>query len=190
MDTKNKLILFDVNGLLALKVTATDKIPEAKKCNVNYSTVARHGVYDMLTVLSEKYVLGIYSSTTYPNISIMLQSIFRNSELCSSKWNSIFTIISDRNNTCLDPEYGINKEIKSYDTIKDLKRIWEHPIFNKDRKWNDTNTLLIDHDKNKLRFNNKKNILVVDEYLISDYKSKLDNTSELIKAIEEKMALF
>jgi len=191
MDSKkNILVLLDVNGLLCRKIQNNDlegknlankKIIDAIKCNNQYHIIIRHNIRNFLTKLSETYTVGIYSSTNFININIIMNTI-------SKDWKNWITFTADRNYTALDPDYGVDEDIHSHDTVKMLSMIWQHPIFNANRKWNQSNTLLIDHEVKKLRFNNAENILIVEEYTLEDHFNGVDHINELMAQIENKLA--
>ena len=180
MDANSFLVLLDINGLLCSKIDKNHKLFEnllTVECNSNYSVLLRPNAGEFLTELSQHYTVGIYSSTTYVNITKILTAISRD-------WKSYVSIIADRSCTVLNPDFQNVPKIKSYDTVKLLTRIWEHPIHNCDRKWNKNNTLLIDHEEEKLRFNDPRNILIVEEFTISSET----NITDLLPQIENKLA--
>jgi hypothetical protein len=144
-----KLVLLDVNGVLGYK---------EKGKFVFYS-----GVQDFLKQLKEKYIVGIFSSTTDKNVSKILFRLTKN-------WKEEFHPIMDRSMTCFD------NEGESYETIKLLIQFWENPVHNAERKWCCSNTLLLDDSRKKVRLNDTRNVLIVEHY---DY-------NELIQEIEEK----
>lgn len=157
-----KLILFDVNGILCCKVV----FGKSEKINSEYGVIIRPRMRDMIMRLSLKYKVGIYSSTMNKNIEKIIMLMFGR--------DNPFIIIADRKYTKLDPRYEKDIKVKSFDTIKVLENIWENPVLNINRKWNATNTLLIDHDYNKIRWNDEKNILLVQEFKNKDSYDDID----------------
>lgn len=140
------LILFDVNGLLCRKTWNE----ESQK--LEFYPVP--GVKEFIDSLKSSYTLGIFSSTRHHNIVKILKEIF------GAKHP--FQIILDRSVTQLDPRYP---EVPKHSTIKKLKRLWTNPVHNEERKWDITNTLLVDHEIEKIGCNPANCILVVSEYL-------------------------
>lgn len=191
----DRLILFDVNGILCTKISDwhlnsngdmkinsnedLDGSLKVVRISPHYAIVVRPGIRDYLVSLATQYTIGIYSSTTYANVSKILQAIFTAEQP--------FTIIADRSVTKLDPRYGIDPSIKSFDTVKTLDRIWEHPIFNAQRQWNASNTLLIDHDRHKIDLNAPENILVVPEFTLDTFQNQTNSIAELEAAISAKL---
>lgn len=159
-----KLILLDVNGVLCFK-DATKSINASVKCK-NYHVVMRPNVLDFLKKLSQQFTVGIFSSTTYVNLEKILNLVDLN-------WKRYIHIVADRGTTTLDPDFGHNDKISNYDTVKNLSQFWNHPIHNKDRKWNKGNTVLVDHDPMKVRFNDPLNIIMIDEFKSLDEKETL-----------------
>ena len=173
------LVLLDVNGIL------TRKVPKGGSSitTTTYDFVPREGVNEFIRDLSSVCTVGIYSSTTYKNIKILLDAL-----------NIAIPIIMDRNCTLLDPDYAIstyditstrNVSIKATDTVKNLERLWSHPFLNADRKWNSSNTLLVEHDPVKTRFNDDKNVLIVQEYT----EGCTETLADVLERIRSKIPL-
>lgn len=176
------LILLDVNGLLCLKIKPNDPryiTTEKLSFPPYYDVIARPGIKELLAKLAEKYTLGIYSSTTYKNINEILGLLY-------GKDKRPFLFIADRELTKNDPDYGTDPTINEYDTIKVLSQIWENPTRNYKRIWNSSNTLLIDHELKKLRFNAEQNILIVDEF--NPQTESPADLEKLIQMIDEKIS--
>jgi hypothetical protein len=174
-----RLLLFDVNGFLCIKVNSN--IEGSIRCSKSYNIIIRPGIVEFLRKLSTRYTIGIFSSTTFNNIQTILECL-------TIHYREFISIIADRSVTSLDPGYNNNNSsIKSFDTVKRLDRFLEHPILNKDRIWNSSNVLIIDHERLKLRFNSEKNILLVKEFIYDDYiNNTVEDLSSLIERINDK----
>jgi NLI interacting factor-like phosphatase len=165
-EVRSHLVILDVNGLLCCKLNHTsDEYKEFKEdTNLSilktrtYTMVGRSGVQQFIEHLMEQYEVGIFSSTTYHNIRNILPA------LLGDELTNRLSFIASRAATKLDPEYGIDEKIAAHDTVKYLIDIWGHPFFNQKRIWDRTNTLIVDNDQRKVRFNDQRNVLVVDEW--------------------------
>ncbi len=124
----------------------------------SYSLLARPGVVAFLEKLLEQYAVAIFSSTTEINLGQIL------AWLLPSGLQQRLTFVWDRSRTRLDPEYGRKPHISAYQTIKQLVDVWDCPTFNAQRQWGSCNTLLVDHELAKLRFNNPSNFLLTSEW--------------------------
>lgn len=174
------LVLLDVNGVLGVKIpnNETNNTNNSYKTNnidnidnnsiielKSYNFLLRHDMDKLYRELTSKYDVGIYSSTSYPNLARILS-------------NYKFPFIADRSHTFYDPDSS------SFETIKDLRNILDNPVFNPDRKWSYTNTVIVDNDYNKLRFNDSKNTLIVEEYALDNrYDCQI-----LLDLIDEKIS--
>jgi hypothetical protein len=165
MQTAKKwLILFDLNGVLCTKIPM-------KKDPSRYTFLVREGIQDFLSSFGDDFCLGIYSSTSYANIKKVLATIDPERKI---------ELIIDRGHTLLDPNYGTIKGLTEYDTVKNLDYVWSNPVFNKNRLWSANNTLLVDHSPLKVRFNDDKNILLIDEFTVNNTEDSLDELRESI----------
>jgi hypothetical protein len=108
--------------------------------------------------LLAKYQVGIFSSTSRHNLLPILECIFGKNILKQ------LLFIWDRSRTRFDPDYQYSEETEDHLTVKMLTDFWENPIFNVDRIWDRTNTLCLDHELTKLRFNPMENILLCQEW--------------------------
>jgi len=117
-------------------------------------------------MLNQQFTVGIFSSTTYVNLEKILNFV-------DLKWKRYIHIVADRSTAALDPDFGINDKITNYVTVKNLSQFWSHPVHNKDRKWNQGNTLLVEHDPMKVRFNDPSNIMIIDEFKSLEEKETL-----------------
>lgn len=155
------LVLLDLNGVLCCKVPfdyGCVSKPGVSVSASKYKFILRPGVREFFDQCRGVCKLAIYSSTKLHNIQVALNAL-----LTAEQRNQLL-FIADRSVTLLDPDYGTNANISDYSTIKNLSCIWSHPIYNAKRCWNASNTLLVDNDEFKVRFNDPANVLVVDEW--------------------------
>jgi hypothetical protein len=178
------LILLDVNGLLCLKLpkrSPPDLDPnDVIKINGYLKILVRPGVRAFIAELAARYTVGIYSSTTRPNLNKIITGIFGPSHP--------FIFIADRTLTQPDPTIGTDPTIPFYQTVKNLSSIWNHPELNPDQQWNESNTLLVDHEAHKLRFNPPRNILVTPEFTLQTYQTQSEPLTYLSESILNKIS--
>src|SRR5665811_811435 len=134
-----RLLILDVNGVLCHKVFKPDN-QEDDKCKdldikktekeIECLKLERHDVYfrpETRIFLKKCYEIaqvGFWSSTTEINASKILKYILTNEQ-----WNKTkFFWYRDR--VSLDPDYGINPDIKISDTIKNLSTLIGSPYIN------------------------------------------------------------
>lgn len=179
------LILLDVNGVLCAKIP-DDRVGEVpKEMLIKLSTrscshaITRPGIAEVIADLTSRYNVAIYSSTRYTNLTKMLKGTLGGT--------SKFAFIADRSTTTLHPEYGVDPRIKDFDTIKPLENIFQHPIFNENRKWGPHNTILVDNDQEKMRSNDPRNTLVVPEFTLDSYLEGKDDVAEFREMVVAKM---
>ena len=182
---RNQLIILDMNGLLCKKVPDESNHslfdPKVKIARIkNYVLYIRPGIHNFMDKLLKNYKVAIFSSTTQKNLFASLKAILGNHTV------KRLDFIWDRSRTRHDPDYGIDVSIKGHQTVKILKDVWDNPIINPWKFWNQTNTICIDNDHMKLRFNKPENIIIVPEWEAKSTKDKSQNLSELVKIIERK----
>lgn len=171
IEEPRQLLLLDVNGILCCKLE-TDIAPEKTKGNQqfikmpSYTMVARRNVRQFVQNLMKSYDVAIFSSTTLNNLRKMLTAILGDALMKRLKF------IACRANVKWDPDYGTDENVKSHDTVKYLSDIWGNPYLNPERAWNASNTLLVDNEQQKVRFNDHRNVLVVDEWRYVPMKSE------------------
>ena len=163
--TTKGLILLDVNGVMCAKYDPREKELECLIINPHYAVVARPGIREFVDELSKTYTLGIYSSTKRHNIIKILKFIFGDG-ICNADGIPYFQFIADRSYTSLHPDFGVNPDIKPFDTIKKLENIWSSPVFNEHRKWGPDNTLIIDDDLSKVVTNPEQTYWVAEKYVV------------------------
>nr|QBK90886.1 MAG: ctd-like (NLI interacting factor-like) phosphatase [Pithovirus LCPAC201] len=187
---KHQLVILDMNGLLCMKVPNNSNYlppnPEVKTIKIkNYILYIRPGIRDFMNRLLKIYKVAIFSSTTEKNLISSLGVILGNQIM------KRLVFIWDRSRTRHDPDYRMDRSIKSHQTIKALKDVWENPIINPWKFWNKTNTICIDHDYMKLRFNKSENIIISQEWgikLTKDKSQKLPELEEIIKRKFDQLA--
>lgn len=177
MTEKNRpLLLLDVNGLLIYKVRPGD----SKKADMKlekYSVIFRPYFKEFLNEIFKLYDVGIFSSTTWKNISKILGYTFTENQ------EKNLVCIWCRDRTRLDREKG------GYQTLKMLNDIWDNPVINAGNQYNNFNTLLCDDSTIKTRFNDPRNILIVKEYQGDMQDRYLLDILKLIKEKFERMTL-
>jgi hypothetical protein len=174
-----KLLILDINGLLCHKVAKDFIVPNGLKMITlkNYNVILRPFTLIFLEFCYSNYLVGFFSSTTYSNAEAILNAILTPEQ----KEKTVFKWYRDM--TKLDPDYGINENIKKYDTIKCLSTAFEHPIINKDRMFTLKNTLICDDSGIKLRFNPKDNNIIFETFNPSNISdSVLKNMPTIIES--------
>lgn len=168
---QGKLILLDINGVLCAKIPNGELTKRQLKewplvpLNKHCQLLVAPGIVEEIRALKDKgYTLGVFSSTEMRNVKKTLEMVFGSSE-------TPFSIIADRALTQLDPDYGKDPQVQVHDTVKKLARIWQSPLLNPDRRWNATNTVLVEHDYRRVRFCPSTNVVLVPEF---DKKAYMD----------------
>lgn len=182
---RNQLVILDMNGLLCMKVPNDSNYklsnPSIKIIKIkNYVLYIRPGIHGFMDRLLKNYKVAIFSSTTRKNLILSLGAILGNRTM------KRINFIWDRSRARHDPDYGKNPLIKSHQTVKILKDVWDNPIVNPWRIWNQTNTICIDNEITKLRFNKPDNIIISPEWDPNSFENKLP---ELEKTIVRKFDL-
>jgi len=167
-----KLLILDLNGLLVSKQPQKlfDCRYQVQKCG-SYYVYLRPNVHEFIDQIMDLYDVGIFSSTTYKNAQPIVELLFKDKhKQLKFKWF--------RDRTEFDPDS------QDHATVKELDRIWRNSAVNWHRKYSNKNTLLCDDDHTKLRFNDKKNYLVVPKF---DPTSKFDLVlDDLLEQITDK----
>lgn len=173
--TDVKLVILDVNGISACKVKKNTFTGTYQKVDLKvYNFVLNPAIRDFINELfDKKYEVAIWSSTTYRNASSVIEKVFTPEQ----KENLVFEWYRDKMKVRLewhevepelDPEYGLNENIKSYDTVKNLEKVFKSPLINSEGIYNKTNTILIDDSVFKTRFNNSENLIIVPSYNLDE----------------------
>lgn len=179
---KSCLILLDVNGVLCFKIGDKKDIVGLNSHFLiparSYTFLIRPGIKDLIDELVKRgHTVAIFSSTYYSNIITFLKEIFGQKHP--------FSFIADRHHTIFDPD--VSSSPTSFETIKMLSSIWNNPVFNEKRQWNENNTIIVDNSDKKVRFNDSKNVLIVPEFNLDVYKTCSDDLKELEKSIHKKI---
>jgi hypothetical protein len=183
-ESKN-LVLLDLDGLLFIRIKKreiADKMDEIKSTyntfeHKVYLYVLRPGYDVFIDYCLENYHVGIFSSITKENISIVVDNVF------GSRVDKLKFIL-DRNLTKLDPDFGNPKynhlHIKPHDTIKNIYDVISNPIINTNRIYDLYNTIIVDDSFRKLRFNRWDSICVFtpSERLYFEPKSYIPNNKK------------
>jgi len=152
------LVILDASGILYNKYQEKPKNCVDFLQRNNYVIVFRPGILEFITNLMTDYTVAIFSSTTYYNLKPCLEAML------TPTLNKQILFVADRRNVKLDPDYKVDPEIEIHDTVKNLTDIWSHPYYNSKRIWNNHNTILVEHDERKTRFNPSENILIIPEW--------------------------
>lgn len=156
------LIILDLNGVFYYKIPK-DKDDTKNKTNVKMINIGYHNVYirpnieKFLSWLFKTYSVAIFSSTTYYNVNIMLEKIL------TLEQRKKLVFLWCRSHCTLDPDYGINEEIKFYDTVKLFTTVVNNP-FNENRIYTVDNVLFLDDSLKKMRYNPNKTYFILDSY--------------------------
>lgn len=150
------LVVFDINGILALKNHSTSGkkwrfFPEARR---------------FLEKVYRYHDIAIWTSTTQKNAERVISHYF-------TKFQPVFVWYRDSPFTLTDPDHGLDPEITSFDTIKNLSFIKsQYPEYNK--------IMIIDDDYRKVRFNSPTESVVVK---MSDYESPSQFYNHLLNKV-------
>lgn len=139
--TNKKLIILDLNSTLLFR--------DSKK-----NVILRPGLYEFLDeLISKKYQIAIFTSCKEKNGKLLIDEFFKN-------YNFEFTWYRDRCD--LDPDFGIDTEVKDFDTIKDINSILLSPLLN--RKYQESDILFVDDSYRKMRFNPDESYYLIPSY--------------------------
>ena len=144
------LLLLDITGVLCHKVDKGKGIIKVNSYDVN----PRPGHVEFLQTAFKEFEVGFFSSTTKTNADPILKALLTKEQYkaCILFWY--------RDRTRFDPEVGDN----DFATIKVLDDLFANPIANREKKWNKTNTLIVDDSPSKVRFNDPMNVVMVESY--------------------------
>lgn len=171
------LLLLDINGVLCIKITKPeynriikdndDAFSEMKVIKLlSYYVVVRPGCYEFLNFVYTNFDVGYFSSTTQKNARGILNSIISQEQEDETK------VFWFRDRTHFDPDSGFVEGVNYitgvpstvFDTIKLLSDIYDNPIINCRRQYNDGNTILCDDSEKKTRFNNSNNVIIFPKF--------------------------
>lgn len=153
---EEKLIIFDINGILCIKTKEMfDETSIERPC---YWVTPRPGAKDLIETLmnTNGMNVAVWSSTTYPNASVMLEAAIGKELIGRLKF------FWTRSRTELHPNWGKDETITEYATVKNLERVWDHAFFNRKFCWK--NTIIVDDSWDKMSQNNSINCIVLDPY--------------------------
>lgn len=172
--SKIKLLILDLNGLFCYKlIKVINEVPvppeliaEAKKklehlkCSVGeyYDIYFHPGAKDFIKWCLNNFEVGLYSSTTWYNVNIILKGVVTKKERGKLKF------IWCRDRCLLHPKYGTDGKVKKYDTIKDLSLIVKNPVLNYKREYTMENILAIDDSLEKMIYNPEGSYIIIEAY--------------------------
>ena len=134
------LIVFDFSGVLGSKNGRTTSI--------------KQGVFEFLQKCHSNFNIAIWTSGIFKNYDHFMEELER-------KLNFQFVFTWYRQMTQLDPNYGIDPNVKNFDTIKNLSQIIHSPTINYDRYYHKDNILIVDDSIRKISMN--KHYVVAEE---------------------------
>lgn len=190
MERGNKLVILDFNGVFVDKVfdplIETGQTGRTDK-GIEYKTIKNFIIYfrpnyrEILDEIAKRYSVAFWSSTTEQTAQTIL------SLMGLKKYD--FRFIWFRENTLFDPNYGIDEGIERHDTVKNLTNVYLNPVGNKDRKWDEKNTLIIEDSPKKVKYNPIRNVLILDpfDHLNPDSFDFPENLLEIISNKFEEM---
>jgi len=195
--TFSGLVLLDLDGVLVhrdyLKHSSHTREQDMSGSKLtqykigNFRVSFRPGCFQFLVKLANKgYHIGFFSSTTHRNANPMvgkiLNDLSKNSKYKKKVKKSIMVkYFRDRNRW--DPE----GKPDSYKVIKMLSDVWSNPIANPSRLYNKDNTLIVDDELAKVRYNDPGNYIVCTAFLPGQVEDK-DFFQSLLVKIDEKVA--
>lgn len=183
---RDKLVILDFNGIFIDKVfdpSAESNQNGKTEKGVEFKTIKNFIIYfrphfrDILNEISRKYSVAFWSSTTEQTAQPIL------SLMGLKKYD--FRFIWFRENTLFDPNYGVDDDIERHDTVKNLSNVYLNPVGNRDRKWDETNTLIIEDSPKKVKYNPIRNVLILNPFDHND-PSTFDFPEDLFEMIESK----
>lgn len=185
---KKKLLVLDLNGVLCRKVSR--ELEEAELFIGGSSYAFRPHCREFVTECLRRYEVAVYSSTTERVASRILERLFTDEE----RARLLFVWYRDR--TSLDPDYLMprfdyspswrrmkRERIFPHSTVKYLSTIFDSPDVNEARRWNLRNVVICDDSIMKMRYNAKKNCIIVKEYTCQD-----NELLTLMDRIEERFS--
>ena len=178
--TPLKLLIFDLNGVLCRKINKYDYIYNSNIPHIelpNHFLYIRPGAKQLLQELwkIDGLDIAIFSSTTYKNVNLILD------HLMSKKDMSRLKFLWCRDRCSFDPYYGVMTAISKYATIKKLDSIFENPIVNWNRNYNETNILMVDDSSLKMRYNPRSTYYLIDGYYPNKKDKSLYNLLNYVK---------
>lgn len=168
----NQLLILDINGILVCKL-GLDSIVDGDILQLkSYKVLIRPHIKQFLEWCFDKYDVAIYTSTTKPNATKIME------EILGRDFETKFCFTLYRDYTIADPD-----DKTGYNTVKLLSKIFDDPKYNKDKLYGVHNTIIVDDDFNKVRLNNINNVLVVESF---DGKNDKDSINILQDMIDKR----
>ena len=196
----SKLLVLDMDGFLvhkkfmaSLPETLGDKNDKSSNDDniiklKSFDVTVRNHCVDFIEGLLSEYEVAIWTSMLWYNVNEILKHLF------GKNFKNKFAFIWNRDHVLLDPDYNKDEisrhddyenetfpEISKFNTIKDLRLVWQNTKFN--RKYTSENTLICDDSLIKMRFNPKINVLLITDF---DSDNNDDYLLELPSIIAEK----
>jgi hypothetical protein len=173
----DKLLCLDLNGLLVAKIDKSQPRPPNSIKIGRYWIVFRPGYENFLSKMYSRYKVAFFTSTSQENGSKIINSLLNEEQ----DQNTAFTWYRDH--THFDPKpYN-----DPYAVVKKLDDIWTNPVVNEHRQWSEENTLLIDDEYKKARFNPEDNVLIVKTFNGDPNDTELKHLSSRIRHKFENM---
>ncbi len=144
------LIILDINGVLAEKTfIGKGSTPKgAYKVNGVFYMI-KPEVSTFIAKLFQKYRVAIFSSTTRRNAMPLIKKVF------TQKQVKRLLFIWTRDRTRKDPE-----NLNGFKTIKKLDDFWDNPVFNAKGCYDKSNTIILDDESEKQRFNPEECLII------------------------------
>ena len=150
----SKLLILDVFGLLCAKLNPdTPALLPIIQETKHYRVVARPHLKEFLAAVFSRYTVAIFSSSSYYNVSSVLNTVMTRGQLNSCLF------IWTRDRTHLDPE-GEHE----HSTVKRLSDVLDNPVLNSKRAHSWSNTLMCDDTLSKMAANPEGNVLTCQEF--------------------------
>ena len=138
-----RLLILDLNGtILDRDEKAWAESNYRYLCKVNRHYIFKRPFLDeFLNEAFQHYSVGVWSSASEVNTKAMVDAIFQGKPKLE--------FVLDRKYCTLDSRSGA----RSYDTIKDLRKIWESREHNPHDTWGARNTVILDDTPSKTAYN-------------------------------------
>lgn len=187
------LVILDINGVCGFKMAKKDpRIQEMldseykrSECS-SYFFFARPGMTEFIEQLLDDYHVAFYSSTTWRNVDSMLKAFV------SKRLRKRMNFIWCRDRCEFDPDIG--SDAKGHATIKSLRNVFACTMTNRYVKSTKSlyfgyhNTIIIDDDIEKLRFEPPDNVIIWESSSLDDevefYEEKLQEIVDRIDNLQ------
>ena len=186
MNSSTRLLLLDINGLLCCKVPKGQKNKKYNKDDIlklnSYKVIIRPHCREFLEYCYSKFTIGFFTSTCEWNVKAILN------KLLTPEQHKATALMWFRDRTRFDPISSADE--MSFETIKMLEDIFQNPMANEKRLYNDQNTLLIDDSETKTRFNDPANIIICKAFTGEEDDRGLFDLMEIIPQRFEDLTAF